>query len=103
MKSLGTLFCAAKAAHKVDSLRWICDRHEGGIYKRIDENRELYLLLKERCPNFLQECFWVEGWTKSQDHFLWDIERVIRGELANPLFGPDIVSPVHWDENRREV
>lgn len=83
-------------SHKMDSLRRICERHHGGIYKRIDENRELYRLLKDRCPEFLQECFWVDGWLKAQDDFLRDIESVFRGELAHPFFGPDVVRKAPW-------
>lgn len=43
------------------------------VYKRIDENRELMELLREKAPSFLKENFWVEGWLKSQDAFLNDL------------------------------
>lgn len=46
-------------------------RHEGrGIYKRIDENRELLLLLQQCAPTVLRDHFWVESWLNNQDRFL---------------------------------
>lgn len=44
--------------------------HEGGVYKRIDEGRELLTLLQEKCPNMIETHPWIEGWFKSQDNFL---------------------------------
>lgn len=44
-----------------------------GIVKRIDEGRELLELLQEKCPGFLEEHFWVEGWIESNDIFLMDL------------------------------
>lgn len=43
---------------------------EGGILKRIDENRELLDLLNIAAPNFINNHQWVIGWFKSQDAFL---------------------------------
>lgn len=47
----------------------------GGVQKRIDENRELFELIQEKAPNFLREHPWVEGWIHAQDEFLVDIEK----------------------------
>lgn len=93
---------AFSTSRKLDRVRNICSLHGGGIYKRIDENRELYQLLQDRCPDFLRECFWVEGWLKAQDDFLQDIESVFRREMSQVRFGPDIVRRVPW-ENFPEV
>ena len=44
--------------------------YQRGIYKRIDENRELLELLKHEAPALLDNCWWIEGWLRSQDDFL---------------------------------
>lgn len=44
-----------------------------GIYKRIDENRELLELLKKECPEFLEDHFWIEGWLESHDQFFSEL------------------------------
>ena len=41
----------------------------GGVYKRIDENRELLELLRREAPCFLASNSWVEGWLASNDEF----------------------------------
>ena len=46
----------------------------GGIYKRIDENRELLELLERDAPEFLASHFWVRGWLKSHDDFFVALE-----------------------------
>jgi hypothetical protein len=83
-------------SRKLDRVRNICSLHGGGIYKLIDENRELYQLLQDPCPDFLRESPWVDGWLKAQDDFLQDIESVFRGEMSQPRFGPDIVRRAPW-------
>lgn len=55
------------------SLIVIIERHYGGIYKRIDENRELLELLQEQAPDLLQNAPWVEGWLDTQDRFLIEL------------------------------
>jgi hypothetical protein len=46
-----------------------------GIYKRIDENRELLELLQREAPELLARQPWVEGWLASQDGFLMDLAK----------------------------
>lgn len=55
----------------------ILSQHYGGIYKRIDENREMVELLKQKYPSLFVDHFWVEGWLKSQDGFLNDLAKTI--------------------------
>ncbi len=43
----------------------------GGIYKRIDENRELLELLQQ--DGFIDRYPWVKGWLRSQDEFLSEL------------------------------
>ena len=61
-------------------LHTVC-RSGGGIYKRIDENRELLELLQAKAPDFLQAHDWVYGWLQHNDKFLTDLEAVTRAAL----------------------
>lgn len=63
-------------------IRGTLERSEGGIFKRIDENRELAQLLVRSAPQLLKEYPDVMAWLKSQDHFL--------SELAEcPVYKPE--------------
>lgn len=55
----------------------ILAQHQGGIYKRIDENRELLELLQREAPELLAKQPWVVGWLESQDGFLCDLESAV--------------------------
>lgn len=59
---------------------------EGGIVKRIDENRELLELLQKEAPKLLESHPWIEGWIISHDKFFT--------ELKNAEKNPD----VHFSE-----
>lgn len=48
-----------------------------GVYKRIDENRELLELLQNESPAFLKDHFWIEGWLGCQDIFLIDLAQFV--------------------------
>ena len=52
---------------------------EGGIFKRIDENRELLEQLQQRAPDLLYDAPWIEGWISSQDAFLVDLAECLDG------------------------
>lgn len=62
---------------EISRIREVIRTSQQGIYKRIDENRELMALLQEMAPSFLEDNFWVEGWLWAQDEFLNDLLRVI--------------------------
>lgn len=51
-----------------------------GVFKRIDENRELLELLQREAPDFLERFGWVEGWIHSQDEFLVDLSKFVPDE-----------------------
>jgi hypothetical protein len=61
----------------LDLVQTILARHYGGIYKRIDENRELLELLQRDAPELLAKQPWVVGWLESQDGFLRDLESAV--------------------------
>ncbi len=45
-------------------------RSERGIWKTIDENRELLQCLQTNAPEALEKCPWIEGWIAGTDIFL---------------------------------
>lgn len=71
MKWLSALF----KSKKQKNVERILSRHYGGIYKRIDENRELMELLQAKAPEFLAAHPWVNWWLDSTDAFLVDLEK----------------------------
>lgn len=73
-------------------LRIIVQQAEGGIYKRIDENRELLALLERDAPAFLQAHPWVIGWLQRNEDFLAFLAAnvPVEGCFFQPNFGgPD--------------
>lgn len=50
---------------------------EGGVLKRIDENRELLELLYKDASDFIDDHPWVIEWFKSQDRFLLQLAEKI--------------------------
>ncbi len=57
-------------AGKVIALERVLNWGEGGVHKRIDENRELLETLQLGCPQLLANKPWIIRWLKSQDAFL---------------------------------
>jgi len=64
------------SAYVLYQTRDVMSWYEGGIFKRIDENRELVELLRRDAPQFLEKNSWVEGWLLSHDNFLFKIAEV---------------------------
>ena len=57
----------------------------GGLFKRIDENRELLQLLQDECPTFLREHSWIEGWIRGNDNFFTELRAIL--DVAAALEG----------------
>lgn len=62
---------------KIELVKKILERHYGGVYKRIDENRELLDVLQREAPELLAKRPWIVGWLEAQDGFLCDLEAVV--------------------------
>lgn len=56
----------------LSEVQQILGRNNGGIFKRIDENREILEVLRRDTPNF-REKMWLESKLKSQDEFLCEL------------------------------
>lgn len=61
---------------KFKALEKVISYSERGIFKRIDENRELLELLYRESPDLMEKCFWIRGWLESQDVFLNELAEV---------------------------
>jgi hypothetical protein len=61
------------ANRQLHAIKQVCQRSQAGVFKRIDENRELLELLQNEAPALLAKCPWIEGWLASQDEFLSDV------------------------------
>lgn len=61
------------ANERVAQIEEVVKTAQGGVYKRLDENRQLLELLKAQMPDFLAKNFWVEGWLARQDMFLLEL------------------------------
>jgi len=58
----------------------------GGVYKRIDENRELLELLRREAPDLVTKHPEIIGWLQSHDNFFCELEAVMPPEDVQ--FGP---------------
>lgn len=70
--ALSLNFKSAKSS-ELEDIKNVITYSARGVYKRIDENRELLELLQDENPAFLKDHFWIEGWLGCQDIFLTDI------------------------------
>lgn len=73
---------ARRNAARLSAIDEVVRRTGRGVYKRIDENRELLELLQARCPEFLDEHHWVVGWLRSHDDFFTELAKA--AQIANP-------------------
>lgn len=95
-------FLRSKARPKAP-VNIVAEQTAGGIYKRIDENRELLQLLRAEAPQFLEKNSWVVGWIRSNDEFLTALEPHVLVE--RPLFAkraegcPGGMFPRPWPED----
>lgn len=59
-----------------EQIKHILARHDGGVFKRIDENRELLETLLRDAPGLLDKQPWIVRWLESQDQFLCALQGV---------------------------
>lgn len=64
---------------KLNSLDKLILKNERGVYKRIDENRELLELLIQETPELFKTHGWIRGWFKCQDEYLLALSYAVRG------------------------
>jgi hypothetical protein len=77
----------------------VLEKVGGGIYKRVDENRELLELLQTKAPKLLEEYPWIVGWIKSNDDFFVALEiRSVQLHALNPQFSKRPEFPWFWPD-----
>lgn len=54
----------------LSKLEKLISQNERGVYKRIDENRQLLELLIREAPDLFETHGWIRGWFKSLDEYL---------------------------------
>ena len=78
------------------AVEMVLERVAGGVYKRLDENRELLELLQEKHSPLLEECPWIVGWLRSNDDFFAALEAL--GIATNPQFSKRPGFPRAWPQ-----
>lgn len=73
-------------AHKLQNIEKACETVSGGIYKRVDENREIIQTLYKHAPEFVKNNEHVIGWLSAQDEFLTEISKNVA--VKEPKFKP---------------
>jgi hypothetical protein len=92
--------CARIADIRRDELKAIDDvmgYTEGGIYKRIDENRELLELFIRDAPGFLESRPWVRSFIQHNDEFLQALSKCV--PPSHPFIGASPTFPRPWPED----
>ena len=64
-----------KNHRKMHNINTIIQHVGGGVFKRIDENRELLELMQKEAPEFLKKHSWVYLWIDAQDNFLTELAK----------------------------
>lgn len=54
------------ANRQLDAIKQVCQRSQAGVFKRIDENRELLELLQNEAPALLAKCPWIEAGSQAR-------------------------------------
>lgn len=93
-----------KCLHKAIMIELLCTRfdHERGIWKQIDENRQLLQFLQESLPDFLGKNPWIEAWIRDTDIFLNSLLGLL--ELKKPAMFCNLPRkwPGNFDTNKED-
>lgn len=75
---------------------------EGGVYKRIDEIRELTELLAQDAPEFMATHQWIAGWLASTDNFLSAVANAAEPVMQNRYLFARRERPYQFPRPRKE-
>ena len=86
-----------KQALLLHKIRVLCTQTEGmrGIWKRLDENRELLEFLQQNAPDVLRRFPFIEGWLGNHDIFFMNLLTL----LELPLSPEGLGAPRKWPGN----
>lgn len=85
----------------LNCIQLLCTETEGkrGIWKRIDENRELLEFMQQNASKLMARCPFIEGWIGNQDIFLVNLLQILELPGYPPGFGNRF--PRQWPGNPR--
>ncbi|EIX7311936.1 hypothetical protein MK605_004648 [Escherichia coli] len=75
-----------ESREKLQVLEEVIAQSHRGVFKRIDENRELLELLYREAPELMNNFPWIRNWIVSQDEYLNKLAEVSGAE--NPFERP---------------
>lgn len=80
---------------QLEDIRDIMTSNSGGVYKRVDETRELLELLQQQAPAFVAAHPWVAAWLDSNDGFLCALAEAlpVSGARFMPVEGQGAMFP----------
>lgn len=84
-----------KSAWILSQIKQYCEHSSQGrgIWKRIDENRELLQFLQKQTPEFLERWPFIEGWIAGEDVFLVNIREMLELPENPPFSGSTYPRP----------
>ncbi len=84
-----------KSQELLVKIGYVCGSHASwrGIFKRIDENRELLQFLQEHAPELLERFGFIESWLAGNDKFFVDLANALE---AKQMLGIDETYPRPW-------
>lgn len=80
----------------LDAIYQTVNHSSRGIFKIIDQNRQLMGLLQKDAPELLERCPWIRAWIKDCDFFLVTLADATEAE--NSFKDADYVFPRPWPE-----
>lgn len=95
-KFLSKMLGRGHAARRDQEVRELLSMRGFGVYKRIDENRELLQLLQQEAPDFLEQFPWVVGWIQTNDEFFNALLHT--AEIEHPIPIASVSFPRPWPE-----
>lgn len=75
--TLRALFNFHKNATDIENIRFTLQRVGGGVYKRVDENREMLALIQNHSPQLLNDHPHLIDWISSHDEFLTEASKFV--------------------------
>lgn len=92
---MNTPYDNTKALIRIANVEFYCHNCNAarGIWKRIDENREVLQLIQENAPEVLEKYPCIEGWLGEQDIFLVNLRTLLEMPEKPIHMGPNFPRP----------
>ena len=70
---------------RLEYVTWVFFRLEGGIFRRLDEHREMMGFLESHCRESVSLYPWLLGWLEKQERFLTQLEKALPARAFDDL------------------